>query len=283
MKIRIALTILSFFFVTGSYGSSYNTVNINTVSSYSTQLWKYKSSGRRENDVGVVFLHGKKGNPSLGHNRKFINKIRKAGYSVVAPIMPWAKKRGYEGSREQGHEVVDEAVKTLGKDKVVIVGHSMGGMAVLEYGTRDIPSSVVGLISIAAGHDPNNAGKLRTLTENAAELACSAMMSGKGADKSRYPEMNNGKKSSINASAEYYCTFYSVNEYPDSLQIAGEVKIPVFILSGSKDRLTHVYSHKEIYTSLPKNGLNYHAVLPGKHKSVLFKSVGAVVKWINKL
>lgn len=283
MKIKLTLITVSFFFLTGFFSSSHDTVEVTTTSTYSTEAWKYNSNGSSQQDIGIIFLHGKKGNPSLDHNSKFIKKMRDAGYVVIAPIMPWAQKRGYEGTRIQGLEVIDEAVKLLGKSKVVVVGHSMGAMAALEYGARGVPSSVVGLISVAAGHDPNNAGKLRSLTEDAAESACTAMKLGKGADKSNYPEMNMGKKYSIDASAEYYCTYYSVNEYPDSLQIARDIKTPTFILSASEDRLTHIYSHEEIFLSLPDNDLNYHETLPGKHKSVLFKSVDAINGWISRL
>lgn len=209
--------------------------------------------------------------------------MRDAGYTVIAPIMPWAQMRGYEGTREQGHEIIDEAVKALAKDKVVVVGHSMGAMAILEYGTRNIPSTIKGLISVAAGHDPNNARKLRTLTENEAGAACAQMKEGNGSNRNSYPEMNNGKKYSIEATAAYYCTYYSVNEYPDSLQVATDIKIPTFILSGEGDRLTHIYSHQEIFDSIPSNSNNRYQVLPGKHKSVLFKNTNAILKWIEEL
>ena len=123
--------------------------------------------------------------------------------------------------------------------------------------------------------------KLRNLTEDAAASACAAMKSGKGAEKREYPEMNAGKKYVIDASAEYYCTYYSVNEYPDSLLIAGDITTPIFIVSGAEDRLTGIYSHGEIYSSLPDNDLNRYAILPGKHKSVLFKNVDAIIEWIE--
>jgi hypothetical protein len=95
--------------------------------------------------------------------------------------------------------------------------------------------------------------------------------------------MNNRKEYSINASAEYYCTYYSTNEYPDSLQIAENIKKPIFLLSGSQDRLTQVYSHEGIAFSLPENDLNLYETLPGKHLSVLYENVDAVTEWIESL
>ena len=283
MKTRLSLLMVSFVFLTGFSGSGHDVVKIITASSYTTEVWKYKSRGSSEKDIGIVFLHGKRGDPSVDHNRKFIDKMRDEGFVVAAPIMPWSEKRGYEGTRGQGLEVIDEAVKLLDKSRVVVIGHSMGGMAVLQYGARGVPSNVIGLVSVAPGHDPNNSGKIRSLTESAAETACVTMKAGKGADKGQYPEVNAGKKYSIDASAEYYCTYYSVNEYPDSLQIAGENTTPTFILSGTQDRLTQGYSHEDIFFSLPESNLNQHEILTGKHKSVLFNNVDAITRWIEKL
>lgn len=283
MKTKLLLIVSSFFFLTGFFGSSYDTENIRTASSYETEAWIYKSKADETKDIGIVFLHGKKGNPSVDHNSKFINQAREAGYNVVAPVMPWAKKRGYEGTRNQGQEVIDEAIKLTQKDKVVVVGHSMGAMAVIQYGARGVPKQVIGLVAIAAGHDPHNAPGMVKMSEADASKACSEMNAGRGKEKRSYPEVNNKKRYTINASAEYYCTFYSMNEYPSSLDNAKNINTPLFVLSGEQDRLTKVYDHDVIYSFLPANPKNVHQVLPGKHKNVLFKHVDAVTQWIEKL
>lgn len=60
MKLKLLITILSFFFLTGFFGSSYDTLKIETESSYATEIWRYNNSSNNERDVGIVFLHGKK-------------------------------------------------------------------------------------------------------------------------------------------------------------------------------------------------------------------------------
>ena len=276
----------SFVFLSACGTTSQSTKKLSTPSSYSTDSWvttlsKDAKKTVAKKDTGIVFLHGKRGNPDLSHNSEFISKMADLGYTVIAPLMPWSEKRDYMGSREQGMEVVTAAVNALDTKKVVVVGHSMGGMGVLQYGARGVPSKVVGLISVAPGHDPNNAYKLLELTRDDASRACELLAAGKGKERSNFPEMNAGKPYMIYASAEYYCTHYSVNEYPDSQKISRKIKTPLFILSGKDDRLTDVYSHGRIYTSLPENSKNKHAVLSGGHLDVLYKHTDVLSQWID--
>ena len=118
-----------------------------------------------------MFLHGKRSDPSTDQNRSFVSEMKNAGFKVIAPVMPWSEKRGYDGKREQDLEVVTEAAKAVGEDKAVVIGHSMGAMAALQYGAAGAAgaaTNVVGIISFAAGHDPNNSGKIRQRTREAA-------------------------------------------------------------------------------------------------------------------
>lgn len=265
------------------YAGDYTSIEVETESAYRTHAWQYAASGGNAGDIGIVFLHGKSGNPGTDHNKRFIGKLRAAGYNIIAPIMPWSKKRGYEGSREQGLEVIDESVRLLGMPRVVIIGHSMGGVAALQYGARGVAESVIGLVSIAPGHDPHYGGKLRRVTESDATDACADLRAGKGSEKARRTELNTGKKSTIKASAEYYCTYYSIEEYPDTQAVAEDISVPVLLVSGQEDRLTAVYRHADIMFSLPENDKNKHLILPGKHKSVLFKNTDAITEWLSNL
>lgn len=276
----IAMPFLTGFFGLG--GGGHETVTLTTGSGYQSEGWLYKAT-ENEQPVAVVFLHGKRGNPGSDHNAKFISHMRDAGFTVVAPLMPWSEKRGYDGTREQGLELVDAAVTATGKDKVVVVGHSMGGMGVLQYGAGNPDSRVAGLISVAPGHDPNLSGRIRDLTGTDAANACSQTEAGNGKARSNYPEQNNRDQYNIDATAEYYCSYYSVNHYPDTRQVVGGIKKPLLWVAGSGDRLTRVYEMEMLAEDVPASiGSNYME-LPGKHKSVLFENTGAMIDWIKAL
>ena len=63
------------------------------------------------------------------------------GYKVVAPVMPWSEKLGYKGTRDQGLETISESAGLFGEQPVVVIGHSMGAMATLQYGVSDIAAN----------------------------------------------------------------------------------------------------------------------------------------------
>lgn len=253
-------------------------VELTTHSDYQTQAFVYDGN----NNNGIIFLHGKKGNPKANHNVKFIDKITAKGYTLIAPIMPWSEKRGYEGTRKQGYEIIDEAIKTLHTEKIVIIGHSMGAIAALQYAAQN-NKKVIGIVAIAPAHDPNIAQKLRSITQNSANTACAQVDIGNSKDKNNFAEMNMGKEYSIYASNEYYCSYYNTKYYPNTFDVINTVNIPVFILSGDQDRLTKVYSHKKLFDALPKHNLNTYKKLSGKHKSVLFKYIDEVDDWMSNL
>ena len=80
MKLKfIIVSILSLFLLTGFFGGGKQTVKLNTTSGYSTEAWLYKAK-EFPKEVGIVFLHGKRGNPESDHNKKFIKNIRKIMY-----------------------------------------------------------------------------------------------------------------------------------------------------------------------------------------------------------
>lgn len=278
----LLISAISLIFFTGCVASSRTNIKLEVPSKYSTKSWLYVVE-KNKKDTGIIFLHGKRGDPSTSQNDNFISNMRDLGYEVIAPLMPWSEMRGYDGTRSQGMEVINAAVDAMKTEKVVVVGHSMGGMAVFQYGASGVSPKVVGLVSVAPGHDPSNADKLQIHTEWDAIKACKKHAAGEGKDRGDYPEMNGGKTYTISATAEYYCTHFSVKEYPDSLRIASGIKTPTFILSGSEDRLTWVYSHRDIYESLPKNTKNKHEVMSGRHLNVLFEHTDAISQWIDAL
>ena len=141
----------------------------------------------------------------------------------------------------------------------------------------------MGLIAVAPGHDPNISGKIRRRTEDAAEEACRKMSAGDGKARGNYPERSGKREYTINASAEYYCTYYSIDEYPNSQEIVQFIKKPTLFVSGDGDRLTRTYSVAEMVGSLPDHKLNQYKPLSGSHKSVLYNNVEEISSWIDSI
>lgn len=267
---------------TATTASSAEQRELVTSSGYATQAW-VAAPEREPNPVGIVFVHGKRGNPESGHNERFIEAMTDAGYQVVAPLMPWSEKRGYQGSREQALDVIAEAAETLGTERAVVVGHSMGAMGVLQFGAERADEAVAGLVAVAPGHDPHLSGKLRRISRARASEACQWVDEGRGEETGEYPELNKGRQYSIEASAAYYCSFYSTDRFPATGDVAFDVVHPVLWVSGEDDRLTKVYAHKTNFDALGGNSRNAYLSLSGKHKSVLYRHVDRITAWIEAL
>ncbi len=257
-------------------------LSITTASGYSTEVL-VRAPHSTEHPVGIVYIHGKRGNPYIRHNKKFIEKMVQVGFKVIAPVMPWSQRRGYEGSREQGLEVIQAAVEMFGKRPVVVVGHSLGGMSVLQFAAGVASDNVVGVVAVAPGHDPHHSGVLRRATAASASRACQAVAEGRGGEHSSFPDMNGINSYMIDATADYYCTYYSVEHYPDSQQVVKRIKAPTLILAGRSDRLTEIYQMEKMFRLLSQNGKHRYLERRGRHLNVLFLHTDAIMQWIGSL
>jgi pimeloyl-ACP methyl ester carboxylesterase len=257
-------------------------IKLQTPSGYITNATLHSPAGKAR-DTGIVFIHGKRGGPGAPHNENFMAEMVALGYRVLSPEMPWAESRGYDGTRKQGQEVIAEAIKTFKTSRVVLVGHSMGGMAVIQYGSGEVLANVAGLALMAPGHDPNIAAGLRDDTYSSVRTACKMVADGKGKEIQTFQDVNGGKHYSIRATPEYYCSFFSTNEYPDAREVVKKIKIPVLFISGAKDRLTDIYSHRSLYRSIPENSKSKYMKLSGNHLSVLFSHTDKISGWIDNL
>ena len=254
---------------------------IQTQSGFATEVWKYKATDRKK-PTAILYMHGKSASLASHHNARFIAEMSVLGYDVYAPIMPWSSEK-YEGTLDDSHQIIHRTIETMPADRIVVAGHSMGGIVVLQYGSGDVDPKVIGLISIAPGHDPNISEPLRTHTRSSAVEACHTMNKGQGKARASYKEMKSGKTYDINASAEYYCTHYNEKHFPSSLAVAEEIGSPLYLLSGRDDKLTRHYRHGEVFDQLPSSPANRHRILSGGHGDVLYRHNDEMADWIDAL
>jgi pimeloyl-ACP methyl ester carboxylesterase len=255
--------------------------SVNISSGYVTEAWYYPPAEKSLN-VAILHMHGKSATPDAPHNARFIQEMRQLGYPVYALLMPWAGER-YQGSVQDGLNSLARLIEQVPAERVLITGHSMGGMAALQYAASTTNPKVLGAVSIAPGHDPNTNTYLRAHTAQSAAQACLLMDQGEGNSRRSYKEMNSGRTYNIQATAEYYCTHYQAGRYPDSRQMAKQAKIPVFILSGSGDKLTKTYHHHALFASLPESSKHRHEVLSGNHGEVLYRHPEVIDEWVKQL
>src|SRR5262249_17928938 len=106
-------------------------------------------SGRDPHIIGVVVVHGghtfdspttldkKRVSPTGRSTTRLVQVLARAGFKVSTPEMPWSIAHTYDRSFDEALDEIATAVADLrahGAVRVVIVGHSFGGGAVIGFG-----------------------------------------------------------------------------------------------------------------------------------------------------
>jgi len=159
----------------------------------------------------------------------------------------------------------------------------MGGMAVLQYGGRNPASQVIGIVTIATAHDPHIAKKILEVTADSVKKAKQMVAEGNGKEKATFKDVNSGRISSFPATAEYYVSFYDPQSLPSLKIEIPKIKLPVYWVVGSGDKLTKILRLKDLYGLLPGNAKNHYLEAAGSHKSVVGNSANDIAKWLDKL
>ena len=255
-------------------------VTLTTPSGYKARAEVHEARG--EVKGVVVMLHGKTANPGTSQYPPFYKTLRKAGYTVIAPKMPWSN---FDGTREQGVEVINAAVEEAAKtsNKIAVAGHSLGAAVTLQY-LADSPSpKVAGGIPIALGHSPHLSGKIANITGPSVFQARKLVSDGKGDKKKSFADVNEGKRGSIRTTASIYLTFYDPQVYPDIEKSVSNIRTPVLWIAGKDDRLTYVFDTPYLFSLLPENPKSEYREESGDHKGVVGKQAALVVEWLDKL
>jgi len=231
----------------------------------------------------IIYLHGKASKPVIGHVEEMFNIISGDGYSIYAPEMPWGREK-YRGTQKTANAIIDQLVTIInarGK-RAILMGHSMGASYALIYAGQ-YSDKLAGSVPIALGHVPHWNDTLEDTTADSVALANKMVASGKGKQTSAFKDLNKGKSYEIEATAEYYQSFYDLATFPDVSKRVKQVTIPTLWISGEQDYMTALYDHKELFNMIPANKASSYKLLEGKHMSVLHFSAEVILEWLNDL
>lgn len=256
-------------------------LKIESEAGYKTAVQVHEAKGEVRG-ITVILLHGKGGSPGASQYSGFYSKLKKAGYTVMAPRMPYSRfDADYKQTIAVINAAVDEAVKR--GDRVVVAGHSMGAAISLHYGANHIRKEVIGIMPIALGHSPELSRKLMNITGPDVFKAREMVASGKGEKKKSFADVNQGKRSSIRMTAATYLSYYDPQVYPGLGSVLPKIRVPVFWLSGADDRLTYVYDAENNFRVIPEHPKSKYLEAAGSHKSVVSKQTGPIIDWLNTL
>ncbi|MHA1208801.1 MAG: alpha/beta fold hydrolase [Candidatus Freyarchaeota archaeon] len=194
----------------------------------------YESEGE---GLPVVFIHGSMGSRLSWAFQKQLSK----GYRLILLDLP-----GHGESEPLDEEVsvklyadyVAEFAKGLGIEKMVAVGHSLGGAICIQL-ALDYPEILMAVVLIGTGAKlgvlPSILESLRTNYEESIELAIGNMAFAENAD----PEIvEMAKIECLKCRQEVaYSDFLACNNF-DVRDRISEISIPTLIIVGNEDKLT---------------------------------------------
>ena len=234
------------------------------------------------NEVGVVILHGKGGSPT-GYVSELAAALEKKGYLVAAPIMPWARDRIYDASFEASLGEIDREVAGLrakGAKLVAVAGHSLGANVALGYAASR--SGVDAVITLAAAHSPESAAFARRLGAEVAR-ARGLVADGRGKEKQRFSELNQGNAMSVTATAEVYLSWVD----PDGPAVmpksaaAFKAPTPLLVVNASGDRTGGGKDY--VFDRAPPHPKSRYVVVSGDHFGAPTAATEEVAQWLALL
>jgi len=238
------------------------------------------AAAQSESRVGVILMHGVGGTPKLVAQLE--GPLTRAGAIVATPMMPWARGRDFDKSYEDSMAEIDGIVAQLrrkGATRIVVGGHSIGAAAALGYAARH--DDVAGLLLLAPGHTPELAGFARRLSQSISK-AHDLVKAGKGAARSHFENLNQGRANRIRTSADIYLTWFDsrgpASMAKNALNVSGE---PAVLCADGKKEPRPRCSY--IAKLLPRGITVKTENLDATHMGVVGASRLLVVDWIKGL
>lgn len=209
----------------------------------------YTHQGKLDSkELTLLLIHG-----AGGTHLDWPPELRKIeGYRTVAVDLPGHGRSDPPGcsSIEGYSNIISLAIEKLGLERIVLVGHSMGGAIVQEIGLRCHPQ-VVGLVLVATGArlkvDPAILNRLLTDYDEAVEVVVEYAWS-EGAPAELQAQ---GRQMLMqNDPAIVYGDYSACNNF-DVMQVVSRINLPTLVISGTSDRLTPLKYSQHLAEILP--------------------------------
>ena len=233
-------------------------------------------------DLGVVLLHGKGGSPS-GYVRELASALQSKGHLVSTPMMPWAQNRIYDASFDEAMREIDREIDSLrqkGAKFVVVAGHSLGANAALGYASSR--NSAGGIIALAPAHTPELPVFIKRVGQDV-RRARDLVATGKGKEKYRFSDVNQGRAMEVASTAEVYLSWFDPDGPAVMPKSATSFKVPtpLLLVVGSHDRTAQGKDY--IFDKAPPHPKSRFVTVPADHFAVPSAAIEEVVTWLGSL
>lgn len=258
-----------------------------TLSSPSGLVTQANVYGEPSKPLTLVYIHGKGAEPDKSDYKSLYSKLNEAGYQVIAPRMPWAGEH-WTGSLSQAMEVIDAAVNlaAMSGRKVVVGGHSYGGMASILYRPANPSAAVVGRYMLAPAGMIDLSRKSQEAVAPALIQAKQMLAEGRSQESARFSVTNVGKGNrvftdTLIATPEVMLSYHDVAVFPNTRVALAQIRQPVFWAVGENDPIP--YNRKPLYDLIQVDGMNAYLELPGGHVDMLGQVAEPLADWLGRL
>lgn len=235
-----------------------------------------------DDKIGVVFMHGKL-SPAATAHQNFRDYLERKGFLLSAPEMPWSKNRVFDKPYNEAPNEIDAAVADLrarGAKYVIVGGHSMGGNAVLYYGTV---RKVDGLFLLAPAHIPQSDLFRNAFAESVAKAKDMAT-SGKGMERAAFNDMelSGGGSYTVNTTAVSYLSYFDPESAANMERTVTKLApgIPLLMVVSSKEHPDIRAVEDRVYAAIPGDKKKLLEI-SAPHREVPATSQEHVANWLD--
>lgn len=234
--------------------------------------------------VGVVLMHGKGGSPEK-HVAGLANALRQQGVLVANLEMPWSGRREYDADVADAVTQVKDALETLrqqGARKLVVAGHSQGGLFALYLAGR---LRVDGVIAIAPGGNVG-AGLLHDRLADTVASARSLLAEGHGEEKTRLADFEGSKGLfPVVTTPRIYLDWFDPDGAMNQSKAVQQVQagVPVLYISPDGDYPALQRVRQSMFNALPANPASQLLIPPGSHLEAPGASIPGILAWLGRI
>jgi acetyl esterase/lipase len=231
--------------------------------------------------LGVVLLHDKNGSPAKNEG-DLERQLRNVGLQVIAPELPWSKRRGFDATYQQALVEIGMAAQELrlgGCTRVALVGHGLGANAALGFAASR--TGVFAIVALAPSHDPD---QHREVFLPDVRKARTMLDEGEGRRRSLFMDFNMDRDYDLSTTAEVYLSFND----PDGEAVMPRscAKLighpPLLWVVGARDPLSHLGRYYA-FSKAPENPMSRYEEVSADHMGVPSASARLVAQWLLDL
>jgi len=232
--------------------------------------------------VGIVLLHGK-WDTSPGHVSGLANYLKREGFLVETPEMPWSGRREYDKDFAAAMAEIDEAIAALrkaGANKIIVGGHSMGANAALHYAGR---TKVDGVLVMAPGHFAEGR-KTQEFVGDSVTKAREMVAAGKGSETARFEDFNTGnRRKTVKCPAASYLSYFDPTGPMNAHKNATSLKpdTPVLWIVGKKEEPGAKGIGSAVHDLLAPMAASRYVEVDADHLNTPDASKAVVVDWLK--